>query len=1305
MRTLRILLALLLAGLASEVQAQDPPTNLNATVSGNSVQLSWTAPGGGTPSDRGEGTLGTDGGRVRTPSGTIEVVIPPGGLEADTRVRVTSIELNDFEEEVRSRVPDPVGIPIARAAVIEIETNRLKLPAQVEVSAPSDLTQNDKTVFAQLLPDKLRFWGEGTLSEDGTKLSAIMPINANAGLPKSGSGKHDPSKTAQFFREVQGNGVDDDGDGLIDEMELYFYPDRVTFEPCIVTGSVLYLDGAPAVGADVRITSGNGLPVVSVTDAFGNYALPINAPTAPGTAAYTVTATDADGLQGSNTGTCSGNQTIATNIVINAGSGSSAVGVTITSPADNQVLNTQVTNIVGTVDDPTVEQVEILVSGQYPAITGTVNNGNFNVAVFLPTTFNFIVVLARNADDAVGAASIIVRVGEGAEEPPDLQIALQWDKNNDMDLYLVTPNDNVIYFSNRNADGGTLNIDQTSGTASGPEVISFPAGTAQPGRYGIAVQFFNDRDLGNTKATLSIFARGRTLGTFTQTLSESQSIFGASSLADLPPATVWNVRSIDMPAGSLAPTRPLSEFDLSGTAHAKTWPGKDPGPPLPPVSLDPPAPVYLNGLDRGRAVDLARFAPVRKAETILVDEVEPNNTVAEAQTIPGPSPATLNGNAESNDAGALNINFSDGTQDDLEDLFLVTTTAPGLRLDLGNFTSDLDLYLISADGSALIDGGQSNTAGATAPEQVDLPSLAAGTYLVGVSIFDADPGGGPTTSYALTVTGALEGSGGGGDVQSYRVYRSTSPNARQTGTVVANVNAASTSFVDSGVAPGRYFYQVTAVYTSGESSPSNEAVADVSGGTLNPPLAPTASSTQGIGQEFTVDLNVGSASDPVSNLFGVSFVLNYDRTDILDVVSPTSSNVTAGPFFGSNPVFLPTIDDRAGTVSIGVSRRAGEGGVNGNGTVARVRFVSSANTPEGTQVTLTLTDLTALDPSGAAVALSAVPLTITLGSSGLTVWPGDTNDDRLVNQADVLPIGLCFNQSGPARANATTAWTPQPAQPWSQQNCTFADANGNGTVNQADVLPIGLNWGQSHNTAFDGNQPVTKTTGSVRLRLEPLGRTPQGSFRVAVRADSAKALFGVSFVLHAAPALEVTAAMPGPLLGEETVYLAHQNAFAATRKAGQQAVSEPGIVALFDLQGADGMLPGATATLRLEDILAVDAAGRTLAASAETILTNLAGAETEAPLTYGLSVSYPNPFTQETVIGYALAERSDVRLTVYNLLGQPVRVLIEAEQGVGAHQVRWDGRLENGGYAPSGVYVYRLEAGPFVAGRTMTLVR
>jgi hypothetical protein len=99
------------------------------------------------------------------------------------------------------------------------------------------------------------------------------------------------------------------------------------------------------------------------------------------------------------------------------------------------------------------------------------------------------------------------------------------------------------------------------------------------------------------------------------------------------------------------------------------------------------------------------------------------------------------------------------------------------------------------------------------------------------------------------------------------------------------------------------------------------------------------------------------------------------------------------------------------------------------------------------------------------------------------------------------------------------------------------------------------------------------------------------------------------------------------------------------------------------------------------------------------------GGTTTLPTGYQLSQNYPNPFNPTTTIDYALAERTKIQLIVYNLLGQPVKVLVDATQPAGTYSAVWDGTDRNGGQAASGVYFYRLIAGDNVLTKKMMLLK
>jgi hypothetical protein len=76
------------------------------------------------------------------------------------------------------------------------------------------------------------------------------------------------------------------------------------------------------------------------------------------------------------------------------------------------------------------------------------------------------------------------------------------------------------------------------------------------------------------------------------------------------------------------------------------------------------------------------------------------------------------------------------------------------------------------------------------------------------------------------------------------------------------------------------------------------------------------------------------------------------------------------------------------------------------------------------------------------------------------------------------------------------------------------------------------------------------------------------------------------------------------------------------------------------------------------------------------------------PEEYVLEQNYPNPFNPVTSIEYALPEAAQVRVEVYNMLGQVVDVLVEGDQEAGYHKVTWDASN-----VASGVYFYRIAAG------------
>ena len=94
------------------------------------------------------------------------------------------------------------------------------------------------------------------------------------------------------------------------------------------------------------------------------------------------------------------------------------------------------------------------------------------------------------------------------------------------------------------------------------------------------------------------------------------------------------------------------------------------------------------------------------------------------------------------------------------------------------------------------------------------------------------------------------------------------------------------------------------------------------------------------------------------------------------------------------------------------------------------------------------------------------------------------------------------------------------------------------------------------------------------------------------------------------------------------------------------------------------------------------------------------------PETFALVNNYPNPFNPATTIKYALPQATDVELTVYNVIGQPVRTLVAENQSAGRYVVEWDATNDSGHSLSSGMYFYRLQAGgEFLETKKMLLLK
>ena len=122
-----------------------------------------------------------------------------------------------------------------------------------------------------------------------------------------------------------------------------------------------------------------------------------------------------------------------------------------------------------------------------------------------------------------------------------------------------------------------------------------------------------------------------------------------------------------------------------------------------------------------------------------------------------------------------------------------------------------------------------------------------------------------------------------------------------------------------------------------------------------------------------------------------------------------------------------------------------------------------------------------------------------------------------------------------------------------------------------------------------------------------------------------------------------------------------------------------------------------TVTVKATDGTLTTKTSQTIAAS--TTITGVARVNT-MPTEYNLSQNYPNPFNPTTSIQFSIPKESFVKLSVFNVIGQRIQVLVSQNMSAGNYKVNFDASKLN-----SGMYIYRIETADYTSVRKMLLVK
>ena len=453
-----------------------------------------------------------------------------------------------------------------------------------------------------------------------------------------------------------------------------------------------------------------------------------------------------------------------------------------------------------------------------------------------------------------------------------------------------------------------------------------------------------------------------------------------------------------------------------------------------------------------------------------------------------------------------------------------------------------------------------------------------------------------------------------------------------------------------------------------------------------------------------VDLKIRN----VKNLLAadISFVYIANKVELL--------SITEGGFlYQNNPDntgFMYNYDNTAGAGNVSFTLLGGtRKGVSGDGTIARLTFRAKVADPSSD---LPFGNYTLRDTLN-------VTLNVThddgrfegLGEGNLLC---DFDNDNDVDFADYT-LFLQYWNADPDDLTGDVASYPGPggagSPPWSKTNYPYP---GEGVIDFEDhvVFALMYNWYKEAVSGGGAKYVIDHEITSqalVRLRAEePIAVDEK--FELSLEVEDVTNLMGAMAQIRFDPdVLEVTGLEQGPFFGYNGAQISLVKAVDVNC-----GLIELSIVALggqpigIDGSGAVAVVTfkpkrEGTTEIRIEESGLRDVMNRTVPVETQNIRLTIGSDVT--PSAYSLSQNYPNPFNPETEIWYQLPEAGRVRLQIFNLLGQSIRILVDDLREAGSYTVIWDGKDSAGEDLPSGIYFYRFDAGEFSSTRRMVLIK
>ena len=620
----------------------------------------------------------------------------------------------------------------------------------------------------------------------------------------------------------------------------------------------------------------------------------------------------------------------------------------------------------------------------------------------------------------------------------------------------------------------------------------------------------------------------------------------------------------------------------------------------------------------------------------------------------------------------------------MEDVFALTTTAPGLRITLSEFSEDLDVFILDpADLTILASSNGENN-----PETIDASTLPAGDYLIVLSFFDGTGETGETT-YRLEVEGRFESGGNAAPTVAHEP--AGDPTAGQAYSVTATLTD------DGGIQSATLFYR------QGGAAGFSEVAMTADGDGRYTAEVPAGDVTAR-GLAYFVQAEDAEGLTARTPTFGLAVDVGGDGLQA-GVSVPTSEagsyRLVSVPLRPDNASAAAVLADDLGDYDPEVWRLYSL-----QADQSYAEFPGAAAMTPGRAFWLGLKEAATFD-TGAGTSVSlAEPFRIALNAG----W-------NFVGNPFSFDVPLGNVRMGSGQALDVRAYN---GSTWSQHTGALAPFAGYAVFAEAAdelVVDPGLNAAKGPSLAAK-RALLRRVEGGwdIRVRAEA-GRAVDADNVAAVHPEAASGrdrrdrpepptvgdYVSASFVHPepGGPAGAFSTDARGPIGERETWTLAVRS---NTRGRVDLLFDVTSVPEGYDVHLEDDRLP-IRQDLRARPRYAFVGAGDEAARRLRLVVERAGLSAPDVPERVTLS-NHPNPFSEATTLHFGLPSPAPVSVTVHDALGRTVANLLDGQgYEAGTHSLVWDGRNQAGHAVASGVYLYRITAGTHTRTGTMVLVK